>query len=99
MVCGYIRSAYTAPCRWYPGGPVGRIRWYFTKPTAQNLPVPTVFWPYSMELDHENRDGVGEITGKGLRVYDRGVNVNELPGDHYEGTPDDFAGNGIDPHA
>lgn len=99
MVCGVTRSCYTAPCRFYHDAPIGKIRFYFAKEGALWLPFPTVFWPYSQSLELENLDLPGEITGKGLRVWNRGDNVNNLAGMHYEGTPADFLGEGIDPHA
>lgn len=94
MICGVTRTCYSAPCRWYPNGPIGRIRWYRCQHDAQPLPFPTVFWPYNQVLDLTNTTGTGEITGRGLRVYDKGQNFNNLPGDHYEGAAADFAGNG-----
>lgn len=97
MVVGFLRSCYTAPCRWYPGGPVGRIRFYFAKEGAEHLPFQTCFHPYSQVLQLENSTLPGEITGPGLRKWDRGDNFNDLAGDHYEGTPADFAGLGISP--
>ena len=97
MVCGVVRSAYTAPCRWYPDGPVGGIRFYFAKGNALWLPMKTVFWPYSQVREIINVSKPGEITGKGLRKWDRGDNWNGLDGVHYEGSEADFAGEGIDP--
>jgi hypothetical protein len=97
MVVGMLRSCYTAPCRWYENGPVGLIRFYRASADAAILPVPTVFWPYSQLLELHNRSDPGELTGPGLRRWDRGENFNSLDGDHYEGTAEDFAGNGILP--
>jgi hypothetical protein len=95
MICGVTRTCYSAPCRWYPGGPIGRIRWYRCDANAKPLPFPTVFWPYNQVLDLTNTTDTGEITGRGLRVYDKGTNFNALQGDHYEGTAADFAGLGV----
>lgn len=50
-----------------------------------------------MELDYENRDYPGEITGKAVRKWSNGANVNNLAGVDYEGTPEDFVGLGVDP--
>lgn len=99
MIVGFAQRCYEAPCRWYPGGPVGRIRFYWAKDGALPLPYsPTVFWPYQFLTQLENRADTGEITGKGLRRWYNGVNVNNLPGDHCEGTAEDFAGLGTNPN-
>jgi hypothetical protein len=90
MVVGMVRSFYKAPCRWYPGGPIGEIRFYEALPTASWFMDHTVFHPYSQVLQLENKAMPGEITGHGLRIWDAGVNTNQTPGDHYEGTLDDF---------
>lgn len=97
MVTGVARSCYTAPCRWYANGPVGAIRYYFAKPGALFLPLKTCFHPYSQILQYSNTSLQGEITGRGLRKWDRGENVNDLAGTHYEGTPADFLGEGMPP--
>lgn len=97
MVVGMVRSFYRAPCRWYPNGPIGEIRFYEAAPGAAWFMEPTVFHPYSQVLQLENHHFPGEITGKGLRIWDAGVNTNNLPGDHYEGTPEDFIGCGTPP--
>ena len=96
MIVGCLRSCYTAPCRWYPGGPIGRIRFYFARPGAQVFPLRNIFHPYSQVKQLVN-SGVGEITGPGLRVYDKGRNRSNLDGTHYEGTPADFLGEGTPP--
>ncbi len=57
----------------------------------------TCFWPYNQVLEYQNSSLPGEITGQGLRTYDKGVNTNDLDGTHYEGTEEDFAGNGTPP--
>lgn len=98
MIVGVLRSCYSAPCRWYPGGPLGRIRFFFADADAQPLPYKTVFHPYSQVLQLDNTADPGEITGQGLRRWDRGENFNNLNGHHCEGTAADFAGLGIDPH-
>lgn len=98
MIVGMVRNCYTAPCRWYPGGPVGKIRFYEAEPTASWLPFKTVFWPYNQVLEIENITEPGEITGPGLRRYDKGINVNELPGTGFIGTREDFAGISVNPH-
>jgi len=53
---------------------------------------PTVFWPYSQELERTNIEGTGEITGPRLRVWQTGLNVNGLPGDHFSGEANAFRG-------
>lgn len=95
MVVGVTRSCYSAPCRWYAGGPIGKIRYYFANPGALWLPFKTCFWGYSQFKQLQNATEPGEITGPGLRTYYLGTNVNDLPGLHYEGTAADFRGHGV----
>jgi len=97
MIVDYWRWCYTAPCRWYPGGEVGKIQFYFAAPGAGLLPFPTVFYPFANFLDITNVSDPGEIVGYGLRDRYNGVNPSPPAGDHCEGTADDFAGKGIDP--
>jgi hypothetical protein len=97
MIVGVAQRCYTAPCRWYPGGPIGTIRYYWANPGASVLPFNTVFWPYQPVMQIENSIYPGEITGRGLRKWDNGKNLNNLPGTHYEGSAADFAGNGVSP--
>ena len=92
MVVGVAQRCYTAPSAGMPGGPIGKIRFYWANPTALWLPFPTVFWPYQPVMQIENFADTGEITGKGLRAWNNGKNLNNLPGTHYEGTAADFAG-------
>lgn len=99
MWVGVARSCYTAPCRWYEGGPIGKIRFYFANPDAQPLPYSTCFHPYSQLLQLSNYAEPGEITGQGLRRWDNGTNTNNLPGTHCEGSAADFLGQGINPRA
>lgn len=90
---GVARSAYSTLCRWYVGGPVGRIRYYFVPPTNRVYYGTNVFWP-STELlsDFSNVDGPGEIKAA-PRAWERGSNLRpDLVGDHVAGTADDFAG-------
>lgn len=76
---------------------MGKIRFYFAKEGAQWFPHKTCFHPYSQYLQLSNETHPGEITGRGFRVWNRGDNTNDLAGDHFEGTPADFIGQGVPP--
>lgn len=104
----WIRTAYSAPCQWYPGGPVGRIRWYFVPETNAHFDAATVFWPYSQELQLDNPDQPGERTGKVNRPFYRGTNrFPSRDGSHVHGdliyfdgeTPAPWSGDATPPTA
>lgn len=88
------RRFYTGPCRWYAGGPLGRIRYYRASPGAKILPGLNVFWPITELLDKEfNEDGPGEVINAGRRQDHSGRNNRpDLDGSHPAGSADDFAG-------
>jgi hypothetical protein len=92
-IVGVVRSCYRAPCRYYRGGPIGTIRYYFVPKTNPIFYGDNVFWP-ATEMLHEftNVTNPGEIAGT-PRAYDRGVNFRpECDGTSGVGTHGDFAG-------
>lgn len=88
-----VRSAYSTACRWYAGGPIGRIRYYFVPPSNQILFKENVFWPSTEILsDFNNVNDPGEIAGQ-PRAWDRGTNFRpDLVGDEPDGSDADFLG-------
>jgi len=97
-IVGMARSSYSAPCRWYVGGPLGRIRYYRVPITNRVLDGQNAFWPATELLsDFSNVDGTGEIAGTARR-WERGTNFRpDLVGEHPEGSRADFAGESVLP--
>jgi microcystin-dependent protein len=92
---GAARSVYTTDCRWYVGGPVGQIRYYFVPASNAQLLGWSPFSPATELLsdlpDHDD-GGTGEVGGA-VRTYYRGTNTRpDLDGSHPVGTAQEFAG-------
>lgn len=83
---------YSAPCRWYRTGGLGRIRYYEVPSTNRQFFGEDVFWPVT-ESEAKVRPNTGLPGECGKRTYDRGTNFRpDLVGAHIDGTPSDFAG-------
>lgn len=96
-VVGVVRSAYDAPCRWYPSGPTGRIVYYFVPDTNPILQGPNVFHPYSQLLWNLAPGDTGEIVPQS-RHWRRGNSLTDpIPDGPPCGTEADFGGRGIPP--
>lgn len=95
LIVGVTRSAYIRRVRWYPGGGLGVIRYFFVPPSFKALNRPTVFWPYLEDLDLQNSDDAGEVT-TAAHKWQNGA-PNNLLDRHAVGTDADFAGEGIPP--
>ncbi len=90
---GFLRpdKIYRAPCRWYPGGPIGQIEYYIAAPgatfyTGANTFRPLKFWR------GETNEGVGELTGNSVRRFWSGIWNGKPDGHAHVGTANDFAG-------
>lgn len=83
---------YSAPCQWYAGGPIGRIRFYEVPATNGQQFEPSIFWPWTeSERSCYNTDQPGQRAGR--TTYDLGTNFRpDLTGRHVDGTPADFLG-------
>lgn len=97
-VVGAVRSCYDRPCQWYPGGPIGRIRYYFVPKTNARLPGVNVFHPYSTFVSElENTSQTGERTPS-YKWYRGNPPVTPIKnGKTPCGTAADFAGVGTSP--
>lgn len=90
---GWLREGkcYRAPVRWYPGGPVSQIEYYFAKPHARWYEGRHMFFPI-MFTRGETNSGVGELTGQSVRRFWSGKLEHTPPGLRHVGTEDDFRG-------
>lgn len=87
-----LRMGYQAPCRFYAGGPVQGIRYYYAPPAAKVLDIPTIFWGWAREKVLTNGAAAGEITAQAGRIVTYGYSFSAAPGDHYEGTDENYLG-------
>lgn len=85
------RGIYRAPCRWYPGGPIGEIEYYWAAPGAQWYDGPQAFFPLNFFKGVKN-EGVGELTEEGPRQFNLRNLAPPAPGVSHVGRPADFAG-------
>jgi len=90
-----MQKFYRKRCKFYEGQTVKTdIVWFEAATDAQWLNMPTVFWPYRQVRQVHNPGGVGEDTRAWPVYLDGSPPVLGLPGDHFEGTPEDFLGKG-----
>ncbi len=92
MIVGYLRKGkcYRAPCRWYPGGPVGTIEYYEAAPNARWYRGQQDFFPWGLFVGEENESDVGELTQLDQRSYWSGKLPNPPAGLFYVGSESDF---------
>lgn len=92
---GFLRkgSIYRAPCRWYPGGPIGEIEFYEAAEDAEWYDKEHTFGPAGLFYSEKFPDGVGELTLPAKkRRYWSGVWDEKPPGLAHVGTESDFKG-------
>lgn len=88
------RQPYTAWVRVFPWAPPSLIQFYFTPPGRPWFTDDTIFWPTAQFRQWDDTLPNGEILELG-RVWHNLYDPIGLPGDHVEGTPEDFAGRGV----
>jgi hypothetical protein len=92
MVTGVGRRSFLVRCRFYPGGPVQWIHYYYAKPGASAFPLPNIFWGRFRDEHCYNTDGPGELTGNLRRLWDKGAEYGDAPGDSCTGPAAGFVG-------
>ena len=92
MIVGVGRNAFYAQVRFYPGGPVQWMHFYYAAGAAQMFPLPHIFWGRFRDMDVQNMIGPGEITGSAFRRWSNGRAFGSAAGDHYTGTAQQFVG-------
>jgi len=92
LAVGAVRSAYARPCRWYPAGGVGVIRYFIVPERHGFLDLPTVFWPYTQDFSLRNTTRSGELTNP--YKWNRGIRHRGLDLMSH-GTAADFLGQGL----
>jgi hypothetical protein len=91
-VTGVGRRAFTAQCRFYPGGPVRWIRYYWAKCGSLVFQGPQIFWGRFRAQEIYNTYGPGELTGNARRVWSPGYEFGNADGMHLSGPAAGFLG-------
>lgn len=90
VIFGYGRHPYTAPARFYDGGPVLSIRWFFAPTGAVRYTGPTIWHPLSQFKQFKPTDGVGELASR--YPYSPGGTPAGLDGQNVHATIDELTG-------
>lgn len=95
---GAMRSCYKTAGRPYgAGGPLIRIRWYFTPPGAPVYQGPHVWEPWKLDRDRFiDQEQAGEVPNA-VQRYDKGGPPRHHKTERACGTEEDFAGEGTPP--
>lgn len=87
-----LRACYQSQVRFFTGGPVQKITYYWAKPGVDVFPERHIFWGWRRDMDTRDLGGPGELVRHRQYLFAPGYSFGDAPGDHYCGLLSDFLG-------